>query len=70
MVINLKGDFHRFLYKAMKVFYTDHAGSEYDYVLYDILSNVEKEVELFNKTNMLSLLKRTEIIKNNIFVSP
>jgi len=52
----------------MKVFYTEHAGSEYDYVLKDILSNVEKEVELFNKSNILSLLHRTDIIKHNILV--
>jgi len=45
----------------MKVFYTEHAGSEYDYILYDILSNIEKDVELFNKTNLLSLLNRTDI---------
>jgi len=52
----------------MKVFYSEHAGSEYDYILYDILSNVEKEVELFNKTTLLSLSNRTDIIKHNILV--
>lgn len=52
----------------MKVFYTEHAGSEYDYVLNDILSNMEKDVELFNKNTIRSLLNRTDIIRNNIFV--
>jgi hypothetical protein len=52
----------------MKVFYTEHAGSEYDYVLKDILSNIEKDVELFNKSNMLSLLHRTDMIQRNILV--
>jgi hypothetical protein len=50
----------------MKVFYTEHAGSEYDYILYDILSNIEKDVELFNKTTLLSLLNRPDIIKRKM----
>ena len=52
----------------MKVFYSEHAGSEYDYILNDILSNIEKEVELFNKTTLLSLLNRTDITPHTILV--
>ena len=52
----------------MKVFYSEHAGSEYDYILNDILSNIEKDVELFNKTTLLSLVNRTDNIKHTILV--
>jgi len=52
----------------MKVLYTEHSMSEYDYTIHDVLSCIDKEIELFNKGNFLDLLNRTDIIKNCIFV--
>lgn len=52
----------------MKVLYTEHSMSEYDYVMNDVLHGIEKEIELFHKGNFLDLLNRTDIIGNNIFV--
>lgn len=52
----------------MKILYTEHSMSEYDYVINDVLHGIEKDIELFHRGNFLELLNRTDIINNNIFV--
>ena len=53
----------------MKLLYLEESMWEYDYIRYDILSDVSNiEVEFFNKSTLLSLLTRDDLTNNNIFV--
>jgi predicted O-methyltransferase YrrM len=52
----------------IKVLYIENAAWEYDFIINDILQNIDKDVEKFNKNNFNSLLTRSDIIENNILV--
>jgi hypothetical protein len=53
----------------MKILYLENATWEYDYIVNDILLNIEnKEIEVFKNENFKLFLNRTDIIENNILV--
>ena len=53
----------------MKLLYLEAATWEFDFIRYDLLSNIKNlEVEYFNKSNMTALMKRGDLVNNNIFV--
>lgn len=53
----------------MRILYLENATWEYEFILNDILYNIEnKEVEFFGKNNFNLLLDRTDIVENNILV--
>ena len=52
----------------MKLLYLDSCSWEFDFIVNDILINIEKEIEIFNKSDFKLFLNRPEIIENNILV--
>jgi hypothetical protein len=52
----------------MKLLYLESTMWEFDFIVNDILYNIKKDVEFFNKINFKQLLNRTDIIENNILV--
>jgi len=52
----------------MKLLYLENCIWEFDFIVNDILFNIEKEIELFNPNNFNLFLNRTDIIENNILL--
>jgi hypothetical protein len=52
----------------MKLLYLENSIWELDFIVNDILMNIEKEIEIFNKMDFNLFLNRTDIIENNILV--
>jgi len=52
----------------MKLLYLKNCSWEFDFIVNDVLINIEKEIEMFNQSNFKSFLNRTDIIENNILV--
>ena len=53
----------------MKLLYTEHSLWEFDFIKNDIFHTIPIEVEMINRTNLNTLLNRTDIIENNIIVA-
>jgi hypothetical protein len=56
------------LHKMIKVLYLETSMWEYDFIINDVLYNIEKEVEFYNPNNFNLLLERTDIIEKNILI--
>jgi hypothetical protein len=52
----------------MKLLYLENSSWEFDFIVNDVLSNIEKEIEVFNASSFKLFLNRTDIIANNILV--
>jgi hypothetical protein len=52
----------------LKLLYLEECTWEFDFIINDILCNIEKEIEFFNCNNLDLLLNRKDIIENNILV--
>ena len=52
----------------IKVLYLETSMWEYDFIINDVLYNIEKEVQFYNPNNFNLLLERTDIIENNILI--
>jgi hypothetical protein len=52
----------------IKLLYLDSSTWEYDFIVNDILFNIEKDIEFYNFKNFNLLLERTDIIEKNILI--
>ncbi len=52
----------------MKLLYLENSSWEFDFIVNDILYNIEIEIEFFNPSNFKLFLDKTDIIENNILV--
>ena len=53
---------------TIKLLYLENSLWEFDFIVNDILYNIEKDIEIFNSNNLNLLLNRPDIIENNILV--
>jgi hypothetical protein len=53
---------------TISVLYFEECTWEVDFILNDILGNIKKKVEFFNKENFDLFLNREDIVKNNILI--
>jgi hypothetical protein len=53
----------------MKLLYTEHSLWEFDFIKNDIFHTIPIEVEMINRTNLNTLLDRTDIIENCVIVA-
>lgn len=52
----------------IKLLYLNNSMWEVDFIINDVLFNIEKEVEFYDSSNLKLFLNRTDIIENNILV--
>jgi hypothetical protein len=52
----------------MKLLYTEHSLWEFDFIKNDLLSTLQLDIEIVNRTQFKQLVKRSDIIKNTILV--